>query len=202
MLPKGGQLIFGAPRARYDGLSQITNLYNSLIVIDRDGDMIAEYNKSHLVPFGEYVPLPDILPIKKIAHGSMNYSAGPGPQTISLGNLPPFSPLICYEVIFPGHVQSPNGGAKWLLNITNDAWYGATAGPYQHLAHARMRAIEEGLPMIRVANSGISAVIDGYGNILSKLPLNQAGYIDAQLPQASNTLTIYRRLSSLWESSF
>lgn len=202
IIPKRGLLLTGAPRVDVAPDGTIRNLYNSLIAVDRDGDIAAHYNKAHLVPFGEYVPLAQYLKIEKIANGLTDYSPGPGLQTLSLPGLPPFSPLICYEAIFPNAAEKPDLSAQWLLNVTNDAWYGETAGPYQHLAHARMRAVEQGLPMIRAANTGISAVIDPYGRILSFLPLGTAGVLDAELPRPIPQRTLYARANKVLYSLF
>lgn len=180
--PEGGYVILGAPlRDRLaDGRIKSTN---SLVAIDRNGAVAARYDKSHLVPGGEYVPFEDYLPLGKLVEGRGSFTPGPGIRTIDLPGLPPFSPLICYEVIFPGAVVE-SGGVRpaFLLNITNDAWYGVTAGPYQHLAIARLRALEEGLPLIRVANTGISAAYDADGKELGRIPLNQTAFLDIPLP--------------------
>ena len=117
-----------------------------------------------------------ILPFDKITPGALDFSAGPGPRAVRLQGLPPVGPLICYEVIFPGEVVDPSNRPEWLLNLTNDAWYGQTAGPHQHLAIARLRAIEEGLPLVRSANTGISAVFDAYGREIARIGLNRTGY--------------------------
>ena len=124
------------------------------------------------------------MSVAKLTHGNIDFSSGPGAQTLQVPGLPPFSPLICYEAIFPGQVASGDVRPGWLLNITNDGWFGNTAGPYQHLQAARLRAIEEGLPMVRAANTGISAVIDPLGRILAHLPLGQEGVLQIALPRA------------------
>ncbi len=175
---KRGHLITGAPRRTYDP----DKAFSSLYVIDSKGLIHATFDKFHLVPFGEYVPLRSLNPFPKLTDGKLDYSPGDGPRTISLPGIPPFSPLICYEVIFSGAVIDAKNRPKWLLNITNDAWYGETSGPYQHLKITQVRAIEEGLPLVRVANNGISAVIDGFGRIVNQLELNKIGFIDAYLP--------------------
>jgi apolipoprotein N-acyltransferase len=120
-------------------------------------------------------------------------SAGPGPRTLALTTLPPFSPLICYEAIFPGAVLDPLDRPAWLLNVSNDAWYGRSSGPYQHFAMARTRAVEEGLPLIRVANNGISGVVDAEGRVLAHTNLDAIGHADVALP-AAGAATPYSRL--------
>lgn len=178
--PPGGLLITGAPRRIGGG----RGLANAMIALDGAGHIVAAYDKHHLVPFGEYVPLADYLPIEKITPGRSGFTPGPGPQTLQLPGLPPFSPLICYEIIFPGAVVADGMRPDWLLNVTNDAWYGVSAGPHQHLAQSRVRAVEEGLPLVRASYTGISAVIDPYGRVLAKRGLNEAGVIDFRLPRA------------------
>ncbi|MDH5772234.1 MAG: apolipoprotein N-acyltransferase [Rhodospirillaceae bacterium] len=185
--PGGGLSIIGAPR-RLSGDNEPFSVANSMLVIDADQARITNtYDKFHLVPFGEYVPLSDILPMEKITSGTGAFTPGPGITTMNLKGLPPVSPLICYEVIFPLAVakSDPVSGArpKWLLNLTNDAWYGKTQGPHQHFALSRMRAVEEGLPLVRVANSGISGVVDGYGRVVAKAPLGARAIVDADLPK-------------------
>jgi apolipoprotein N-acyltransferase len=189
--PEGGYVITGTTRT--DPLPETpTHVWNSLVAIDHDGTIRASYDKFHLVPFGEYVPLRSILPIQKITPGTIDLSAGDGPHTISLPGLPPFSPLICYEAIFPGAVVDPAHRPDWLLNITDDAWYGFTSGPFQHLAIARLRAIEEGLPLARDGDNGISAMFDPYGRVVARLDLDAVGVLDVKLPQALPP-TLYSR---------
>lgn len=178
-VPPGGMLLTGAPRRTGKG----DQVANAMLALDETGRIAAHYDKFHLVPFGEYVPLAGILPIEKITQGKRGFTPGPGVQTLSLSGLPTFSPLICYEVIFPGRVADPVQRPAWLLNLTNDAWYGRSAGPHQHLAQARVRAVEEGLPLIRAAYAGMSAIIDPYGRISQRLDLEEAGVIDTRLPQ-------------------
>ncbi len=157
IVPKGGYLITGALRANPPP-APVDKIWNSIEALDDRGDIVAHYDKAHLVPFGEYVPFRSLLPLTKITAGTMDLSAGPGPRTIALPGLPAFAPLICYEAIFPGAVVDEGDRPAWMLNVTNDAWYGRSSGPYQHFAIARTRAVEEGLPLVRVANNGISAV--------------------------------------------
>jgi apolipoprotein N-acyltransferase len=182
--PATGALIAGAPRASEPGANPF-RVWNSLHVLAADGTIAATYDKAHLVPFGEYVPLRAWLPDSavKITHGAVDFSAGPGPVALPVPGAPPASPLICYEAIFEGRVMPP-ARPGWLLNLTNDAWYGITPGPYQHFAAARLRAIEEGLPLVRVANNGISAIVDSLGRVRASLALGREGIIDGQLPVA------------------
>lgn len=193
IVPAEGYLITGAPRSEEQGRDR--RLWNSLHAMDREGDVVATYDKVNLVPFGEYVPLRSWLGFAKLTTGGTDFTAGPGRVTIDLPGLPPFSPLICYEVIFPGQVTVAGERPQWLLSVTNDAWFGTSSGPYQHFASARLRAVEEGLPMVRVANNGITAVVDSYGRVLSRLGQNHRGVIDTHLPRAIESATIYATTS-------
>ena len=199
VLPEHAILLTGAPREELtpDGADKF---FNSMLTLDRSGLIGASYDKFHLVPFGEYVPFHSFGPIAAATAGLGAFTAGPGPRSLHIPGLPPLSPLICYEVIFPHHVADPADRPHLLVNITNDAWYGKTAGPHQHFAIARMRAIEEGVPLLRVANTGISAIVDAYGRTLNYLPLGTEGNIDAQIPTATPQLTLnsgYGELISL-----
>ena len=190
--PAGGYLITGALRGNPPP-EPVTKIWNSIEALDPKGDILAVYDKAHLVPFGEYVPFRDILPLHKITAGTMDLSAGSGPRTIALPGLPPFAPLICYEAIFPGAIVDEAMRPDWLLNVTNDAWYGRTSGPYQHFAIARTRAVEEGLPLVRVANNGISGVVDADGRVIARINLDAVGHADIALPAAGGP-TLYSRL--------
>lgn len=180
--PEGGLLITGIPRV--SGEAEGEAWHNSMVALDASGRARASFDKFHLVPFGEYVPIRWIPGVDRIAPGESDFTPGPGPRTLDLPGLPGVSPLICYEVIFPGRVTEPGRRPEWLLNLTNDAWFGVSTGPHQHFAAARLRAIEEGLPLVRVANTGISGVIDPYGRVLARLELGAEGVIDAHLPRA------------------
>ncbi len=161
--------------------------YNSLYLFGPGGQTLGIYDKSHLVPFGEYLPLAPLLSrlgFSKLTVGQTGFVAGDGPRAYSVPGAPPLTPLICYEAIFPGAVPRASGRPGWLVNVTDDSWFGPWAGPNQHLLIARMRAIEEGLPMARAANTGISAMIDARGGIVASLGLNQGGVVDSGLPQA------------------
>ncbi|MBX3506645.1 MAG: apolipoprotein N-acyltransferase [Parvibaculum sp.] len=198
-LPEGSHLIVGSNRAESvpgGPANRLSVFYNSLYVLNDKGEIVETYDKHHLVPFGEYVPLRHLLGrigLRQLVQFQGSFEEGPGPRTLSVAGVPPLSPLICYEVIFPGKVVAAGERPAWLVNITNDAWFGASAGPYQHFSQVRMRAVEQGLPIVRSANSGISALVDPYGRVLESLPLDQAGVIDAQLP-APLSPTLYARL--------
>ncbi|HEV2336063.1 MAG TPA: apolipoprotein N-acyltransferase [Stellaceae bacterium] len=187
--PEGGYVITGALRSNPPP-DRPTRIWNSIEAIDGEGIIRARYDKAHLVPFGEYVPLSEVLPVKKITPGTIDLSAGPGRQTIALSGLAAFSPIICYEAIFPGTVVDASARPAWILNVTNDAWYGRTSGPYQHFAIARTRAIEEGLPLVRVANNGISGVVDPAGRVVARTGLDSVGHADVPLP-AARPPTVY-----------
>ncbi len=184
LVPRGGHIITGAPRimANEDGSRRI---YNSLFALDEQADVVAQYDKFHLVPFGEYLPFGSFLRLfglDQLTGGGEGFRQGPGPRTITIDGVPAFSPLICYEVIFPDKVSDWQDRPEWLLNVTNDAWFGLSEGPYQHLALARMRAVEEGLAMVRVAGSGITAVIDPLGRNIASMQVGSKGIIDSSLP--------------------
>lgn len=180
LLPEDALLMTGVPRRSLaDGEPAY---WNSILAIDPQGEILARYDKHHLVPFGEYVPLRDLLPFERLTEGLGDFSAGPGPATLDLAGAPPVGLAICYEAIFPGAIIDAQDRPAWIFNATNDAWFGTSIGPYQHLAAARMRAVEEGLPLVRAANTGISAVVDAFGTIQDSLSLGQTGVIDAWLP--------------------
>ena len=174
--------------------------YNSLVVIDDVGLVTARYDKHHLVPFGEYMPFGSLMSRFGIhglaAEEGGGYSAGSGPRLIDLGVLGRGLPLICYEGVFPRNINHVSSRADVLVLLTNDAWFGQVSGPYQHLAQARLRSAEQGLPMVRVANTGVSAVIDAAGRVVSHIPLGQAGWQDVLLPNAQPP-TIYARTGDL-----
>lgn len=195
--PEGGILFFGAPR-EVEG-----KLRASLMGLDFQEKLVGIYDKAHLVPYGEYLPFRSMIPIKKLADilsaiaGSQDYVPGSGVRTLTLPGLPSMSPLICYEAIFPHAVVDEKDRPHWMLNITNDAWFGRSSGPYQHLQIVRVRAIEEGIPLVRSANNGISAVVDSFGQILYRLELDEIGFIDFTLPKRLSYVTLYQRWGDL-----
>lgn len=159
--------------------------FNSVTVLDKKAAILSTYDKHHLVPFGEYIPFRQYLNLTPLAAGISiigDFTRGSGVLTLHLDHLPKPSPLICYEAIFPGAVASRTDRPDWLLNVTNDAWYGKTAGPHQHFAITRVRAIEEGLPLVRAANTGISATIDPLGRMIGIKKLGETGVLDTILP--------------------
>ena len=191
-LPPGGWLIAGAGRAGVDPAAApdaTPPIYNSVLAIDGTGATRAFYDKVKLVPFGEFLPFQDTLGrlgIVPVAYLPGGFAAGSRRAPMALGgSVPPFVPLICYEAIFAGQVLGEGARPAWILNVTNDAWFGDTPGPYQHFRQARLRAVEEGLPLVRAANTGISAVVDPYGRVLSSLPLGTRGVLEAGLPVAA-----------------
>ena len=178
---QGVPVLVGALRAKDD------KIYNSLILIDPQKDAEVIYDKYHLVPFGEYLPFEDFL--AKIGLGfssdlfGTGFQHGTGPKVVNLPNVGKIFPLICYEAVFPQDVSAMPERADMILQVTNDAWFGKFSGPYQHLAQAQMRSIEQGLPLVRVANTGVSGLIDPNGRVVKKLELDEAGYIDVALPK-------------------
>lgn len=199
LLQPGGLLVTGTPlRDQLSDDPADYRSFNAVVALDERGGIVARLHKFHLVPFGEYVPLSQWLPVETIAKTGRGFTAGPGPGSFLHDGLPRIGALICYEIIFPGAVTEAGGPRPGLLvNVTNDAWFGVSSGPYQHLVAARMRAIEEGLPVLRAANTGISAVIDAYGRVLASLPLERTGTIDSPLPEALENKTLYARAGEL-----
>ena len=191
VLPQGTSLLVGAARivAERDASGALTGqrVFNSLLLIDDAGLVRDGYDKIHLVPFGEYLPFQDFLEslgVMQMTGVRGGFSEGTRPRLLRIPGAPPARPLICYEIIFPDEVTDSSTRPGWLLNVTNDAWFGSSAGPYQHFHQAQVRAVEQGLPVVRAANTGISAVIDPYGRVLAEIGLGESGLIDAKLPKA------------------
>jgi apolipoprotein N-acyltransferase len=220
LLPPGTVLITGAirPPATAPGVV-VSRAYNSIYVIGHDGSILSVYDKVHLVPFGEYLPFQDLLErlgLMQLTKVRGGFIPGDGRRHQSVPGAPDFLPLVCYEIIFPRDavprseqpgwlydiigrylgwpfVAGDGERPGWLLNLTNDGWFGASAGPYQHFQQARIRAIEEGLPLVRAANTGISAVVDPLGRVIASLPLGAEGVLNSRLPQPI-PLTPYGRM--------
>jgi apolipoprotein N-acyltransferase len=188
LLPKGTVLITGAVRAPEMPPGQkLERAYNSIYVIDHDGSILSVYDKVHLVPFGEYLPFQSFLEklgLMQLTKLPGGFIAGDRRRVMNVPRAPSMLPFLCYEIIFPGEAMPP-GAARpgWMVNLTNDGWFGISTGPYQHLQQARVRAIEQGLPLVRAANTGISAVVDPMGRIVKSLPLGTEGVLDASLPR-------------------
>lgn len=195
-LPKNSELIAGAVR-RTTGARGATLYYNSISVIAETGEgrvPVAHYDKHHLVPFGEYLPMQGLLRaigLAQLAPYDDGFTPGEGPKTIRAGG-PAFAPLVCYEAIFPGRVYPKGDRPDWIATVTNDSWFGDSSGPRQHFDQARLRTIETGLPMARSANSGVSGLIDALGRTRAKIPLYETGVIDAALPRPLEG-TLYAR---------
>jgi apolipoprotein N-acyltransferase len=210
LLPQGTVLITGAIRPPETAPNvPVTRAYNSVYALDHDGSILSVYDKVHLVPFGEYLPFQRLLEqlgLVQLTNVRGGFIAGDRRRNQHVPGAPDFLPLVCYEIVFPGDavprserpgwlydhvgrfvgwpfVAGSGERPGWLLNLTNDGWFGASAGPYQHFQQARVRAIEEGLPLVRAANTGISAVVDPLGRVIKSLPLGTEGVLDAPLPQ-------------------
>ena len=179
-LQPGAVLLAGA--VRFDG----DDAFNSLVAVGSNGDILGIYDKQHLVPFGEKIPLEPLLSrlgLRAMISLPGGFTSGQARErSMTVAELPPFAPMICYEAIFPAEIMRRAAKDEWLVQVTNDAWFGNWVGPYQHLAMARVRAVERGLPVARSANTGVSAMIDGYGRVLASLPLNQSGVLLNPLP--------------------
>jgi apolipoprotein N-acyltransferase len=193
LLPPGTILFTGAVRGegpKPDGT--FARAFNSVYAIGDDGTLLAVHDKVTLVPFGEFLPFQPVLEaigLQQLTRLRGGFTPGDRLRLMSVPKTPPLAALVCYEAIFPGHVTPRGQRPDWLLNVTNDAWFGHSSGPYQHLRQAQLRTIEEGLPMVRAANNGVSAVIDPYGRILRSLPLGGEGVLDSGLPRSAPETT-------------
>jgi apolipoprotein N-acyltransferase len=199
LLRGGTVLIAGAVRLAEPVNPADPAAYNSIYVVDHDGSIVSLYDKVHLVPFGEYLPFQHLLEslgLQQLTKQRGGFLAGDRRRLITIPGAPPALPLICYEIIFPGEVIGRGPRPGWIVNVTNDGWFGISSGPYQHFQQARVRAIEEGLPLVRAANTGISAVVDPVGRIINSLPLGSDGVIDSPLPQPIDS-PIYARVGDI-----
>lgn len=178
---------------------RVTRAYNSIYAIDHEGSILSVYDKLHLVPFGEFLPFQDwmeqigFVQLTKVQGG---FVSGNVRRAINLPNAPAVLPLICYEAIFADEIHLRGQRPGWMLNLTNDGWFGISTGPYQHLQQARLRAIEQGLPLVRAANTGISAVVDPMGQIVAQLDLGVQAVLDSGLPDRAEP-TIYARVGDI-----
>lgn len=197
-IPENGYLVTGLVRYKFDNYDYYQPM-NSMFVLNKNGDIENYYDKTHLVPFGEYIPFRRYLPkwVRPITNTIANFKAGTGHKNIKIGNYPGFGALICYEIIFPAEVVNKENKPDWLINLTNDGWYGESSGPYQHLTSTRLRAVEEGITIARTANSGISALISRTGEIIDSIPLNETGIKDIPLPQNLSMPTLYGKYRNI-----
>lgn len=185
LLGEGQTLMAGAVRAEGNPADDGARYYNSVVAINDRGEIADAVDKVHLVPFGEYLPLEDMLAefgIAKIVQFPMNFSAASQRHAVSLAGGVRAAPFICYEIIFPDMVARDTAMSDLIVNVTNDAWFGDTPGPYQHFRQAQIRAVETGQPLVRAANTGISGYIDSHGRIVDALAVNTAGTLDATVP--------------------
>lgn len=190
-LPDNVVLVTGAVRYGAPPPGQYSPFFNSVRVIDHNGNVLRSTDKVRLVPFGEYLPLQSTLEswgLEQLTRVRGGFSAAPALRSLNVPGLPLIAPLVCYEIIFPHNVIPPGERPQLLLNVTNDGWFGQTPGPYQHFAQARLRAVEEGLPLVRAANTGISAIVDPMGRIVAYAGLGERRVLDGQLPQSLKTV--------------
>ena len=186
LMNPGDVMLLGALKLELDRTGEVVGARNAVMTVHSDGSLGPRYDKAHLVPYGEYLPMRPLLSaigLSRLAPGDIDFWPGPGPRTIDLGAFGKAGLQICYEIIFSGQVVDRAHRPDFLFNPSNDAWFGAW-GPPQHLAQARLRAIEEGLPIVRATPTGISAVIDADGRVLESIPMHRAGRIDTVLPRA------------------
>lgn len=198
LLAPGQTLMTGSARVERSEHAPV-KVYNSMHVVDDEGQIIATYDKSHLVPFGEFLPAEGLLErlgLMKLTGGLGSFARGSGPRTLSVPETPLFGPLICYEIIFPAAVRDPAIRPEWFVNMTDDSWFGAGVGPRQHFDSARLRAIEEGIPVARAANRGTTAIIDSLGRIVAAAGPRDVGALDGPLPRA-RPATLYGEIGDL-----
>lgn len=197
-LGKDTVLLTGTPRLARNADGTALDVFNSMAIV-MGGAIVATYDKSHLVPFGEYLPMQRFLERLGLAQLTGNlgsFARGPGARTLAIPGAPPVGPLICYEIIFPNAAVDGAHRPAWLVNLTDDSWFGNGAGPLQHFDAARVRAIEEGLPVVRAANKGVAAIIGPKGEMVAKSPQGAVGALDGPLPMA-DPATPYARVGDL-----
>jgi apolipoprotein N-acyltransferase len=200
LLEPGDVLLTGGESVTVDAVGQAEDYHNSVFALGSDGSLLWRYDKAHLVPFGEYLPLRPLLErigLSRLVPGEGDFSRGPGPSTFEVPGFGPVGVQVCYEIIFSGHVIDRAHRPAFLFNPSNDAWFGAW-GPPQHFAQARMRAIEEGVPVVRATPTGISGVIAPDGAVVATLPSGREGVLDTVVPPP-RAPTVFSRLG-LWAS--
>lgn len=204
LMNSGDVLVLGALKLEFDEAGgRAVGARNSIFAMDSDRELIGRYDKSHLVPYGEYLPMRPVLEaigLSRLTPGDFDFWPGPGPRSLDLGKFGKTGLQVCYEIIFSGQVVDRDNRPDFIFNPSNDAWFGAW-GPPQHLAQARMRAIEEGLPVIRSTPTGISAVIDAHGNVQESIPMGRAGRIDTRLPSPESP-TLFARYGNILPLGF
>ena len=202
ILKKGSYLVTGM--VSYKEKTDRFVPYNSMVVFDKNSNPVGYYHKTHLVPFGEYIPLREYLPdfIKPVANAIGEFGRGNGPEVMRFEGLPSFGGIVCYEAIFPAKVVDKNNRPDFLINVTNDGWYGDSSGPYQHWVATKLRAVEEGVQIVRVANNGISGLINALGQEKGRLELNEKKILDVILEKAQQKTTIYSKTGNLIIISF
>jgi apolipoprotein N-acyltransferase len=198
MLSPGQSLLAGSIRRERDASCKECpeRYFTSILAINDAGLVVGRYDKWRLVPGGEYLPLAWLLEpmgFRKVVNLPESFSAGPGPLTLNVAGIGPAAMLICYEVIFPHQLVPDEERPRWIVNVTNDGWFGKSVGPYQHLAQVRMRAVEQGVPVARAANTGISALIDSKGRVLAQSTLELRDIVESGLPGQISP-TFYARL--------
>ena len=203
LMNPGDMMLLGALKLEFAPDGEVTGARNAAMAVHADGTLGPRYDKAHLVPYGEYLPMRPLLSaigLSRLAPGDIDFQPGPGPRTIDLGRFGQVGLQICYEIIFSGQVADRAHRPAFLFNPSNDAWFGGW-GPPQHLAQARLRAIEEGLPVVRATPTGISAVIDADGRVLGSIPMHRAGRIDAHVPPA-HAPTLFARHGNILPVGF
>lgn len=193
IIPDNGYLITGMVHREFETNGYDYKLYNSLVLLDDKAQVVDYYSKNHLVPFGEFIPFREYLPdfVRPVTNMIGQFGRGEKYQVITPEGFEKFAPLICYEIIFSDNIVRKKSNLKWMVLLTYDGWYGDSTGPYQHLAAAQMRAIEEGINIVRSANSGVSAVISAYGEIYAQLGLNERGVLTSEVPLHTAHQTLF-----------